>query len=64
MEKLKIAKKNAVSEVLYRLNVQSKIDLRLLEEAFDSILSNYKRSIRDIQLGAILTEIMARGSYN
>jgi len=51
----------AVSEVLYRLNVQSKIDLKLLENAFDSILSCPKRSIRDVQLGAILAGIMAKG---
>jgi len=57
----KIDKNNTVNEVLYRLNVQSKIDLKLLEEAFDSLLSNSKQSIRDIQLGAILTGIMARG---
>src|SRR3990167_7436452 len=56
-----IDKNNAVSEVLYRLNVQSKIDLKLLENAFNSVLSNSKQSIRDIQLGAILTGIMARG---
>lgn len=56
-----IDKNNAVSEVLYRLNVQSKIDLKLLEKAFDSVLSSSKQSIRDIQLGAILTGIMARG---
>ncbi len=57
----RIDKNDAVSEVLYRLNVQSKIDLRLLEKAFDSVLSNPKQSIRDIQLGAILTGIMSRG---
>ncbi len=57
----RIDKNSAVSEVLYRLNVQSKIDLKLLEDAFDSVLSNSKQSIRDIRLGAILTGIMARG---
>ena len=57
----KVNRNNVVSEVLYRLNVQSKVDLKRLEEAFDSVLSNSKQSIRDIQLGAILTGIMARG---
>jgi len=61
MEKLKYSKNNAIREVLYRLNVQSRIDKKLLEKAFDSVLSNQKQSIRDIQLGAILTGIMARG---
>lgn len=56
-----INKNNSVSEVLYRLNVQSEIDLKLLEMAFDSVLSNSKQFIRDIQLGAILTGIMSRG---
>ncbi len=60
MEKIK-NRNDAVNEVLYRLNVQSKIDLKLLEKAFDLVLSNSKPSIRDVQLGAILTGIMARG---
>jgi len=60
MGKVNFTKDNAVSEVLYRLNVQSEIDSKLLEEAFDSVLSNPKQSVRDIQLGAILTGIMAR----
>jgi anthranilate phosphoribosyltransferase len=59
MERIK--KFNAISEVLYRLNVQAKIDLKLLENAFDSALSYPKKSIRDVQLGAILTGIMAKG---
>jgi len=61
MEKIKYNRDDSVMEVLYRINVQSKIDKRLLETAFDSVLSNQKQSIRDIQLGAILTGIMARG---
>ncbi len=61
MGEVKITKNNAVSEVLYRINVQSKINLKLLGEAFDSVLSNPKQYVRDIQLGAILTGIMARG---
>lgn len=57
----KVNKNNTVSEVLYRLNVQSKIDLGLLGEAFDSVLSRPEKSVRDVQLGAILTGIMAKG---
>lgn len=57
----RLNKNNEISEVLYRLNVQSKIDVELLERAFDLVLSYPRKSIRDIQLGAILTGIMARG---
>lgn len=64
MEKIKYGGDDSVMEVLYRLNVQSKIDKELLEKAFDSVLSNQKQSIRDVQLGAILTGIMARGPTN
>ena len=59
MEKLK--SNNFVSEVLYRLNVQSDISPNLLKSAFDKILSDSKLNARDIQLAAILTGIMARG---
>lgn len=52
---------HTVSEVLYRLNVNSKIDLDLLEDAFDKILSDKDIIARDVQLGALLTGIMAKG---
>ncbi len=50
-----------VCEVLYRLNVGSKIDIKLLESAFDTILSKEYSKKNDVQLGAILTGIMSRG---
>src|SRR3989344_5083722 len=50
-----------VCEVLYRLNVGSKIDIELLELAFDRILLNSSSRKNDVQLSAILTGIMARG---
>lgn len=49
-----------VSEVLYRLNVNSKIDLELLKKAFSDILSDKDIAARDVQFGALLTGIMAR----
>jgi anthranilate phosphoribosyltransferase len=54
-------KNNFICEVLYRLNVNSKIDIKLLEKAFDSILLNPQSKEKDVQLGAILTGIMSRG---
>src|SRR3989344_2266149 len=50
-----------VCEVLYRLNVGSKMDIELLELAFDRILLNSSSRKNDVQLSAILTGIMARG---
>ena len=58
---MKYKKKELVREVLYRLNVGSKIDIHLLEKAFDVLLLNSNSKERDVQLGAILTGIMARG---
>tara|TARA_Y100000310_G_scaffold96067_1_gene93841 strand:+ start:4292 stop:5401 length:1110 start_codon:yes stop_codon:yes gene_type:complete len=51
----------AVHEVLYRLNVGSKINIKLLEKAFGVVLLNDKSKNNDVQLSAILTGIMARG---
>jgi len=59
--KQKGRKYEAVLEVIYRLNVGSKIDIKLLEEAFDSILLNRSYKENDVQLSAILTGIMSRG---
>ncbi|MBS3107647.1 hypothetical protein J4468_01915 [Candidatus Woesearchaeota archaeon] len=50
-----------ISEVLYRLNVGSEINLTLLEKAFDKILNCDNVLARDVQLGALLTGIMAKG---
>jgi anthranilate phosphoribosyltransferase len=52
---------NPVCEVLYRLNIGSKIDIKLLEESFDVVLQNKSSKENDVQLGAILTGIMAKG---
>jgi anthranilate phosphoribosyltransferase len=55
------ANTDPVCEVLYRLNVGSKIDVHLLEKAFDTILFDKTSVItKDIQLSAILTGIMSR----
>src|SRR3989338_6051580 len=51
---------HSVSEVLYRLNVGTPIDMNLLEDAFTRIL-NDEVDAREIQLGSLLTGIMARG---
>lgn len=51
----------AVYELLYRLNVGSHIDSELLREAFDKTLSCSSNGARDVQLGQILTGIMAKG---
>jgi hypothetical protein len=41
---------SAANEVLYRINVNSKIETKLLEEAFDEILSNPEPNARNVQL--------------
>jgi anthranilate phosphoribosyltransferase len=56
-----MSQENAVSEVLYRINLQSEIDVPLLREAFLSVLKDQEGDSRDVQLGAILTGLMARG---
>ena len=53
--------KDPVSEVLYRLNVNSEIEVKLLDRAFDLILSKPKSPVRDIQLGSILVGIISKG---
>ena len=50
-----------VNEVLYRLNVGSTIPLNVLENAFRDLLLS-KDDFRDVQMGAILTGITARGA--
>ncbi|MFW9876179.1 MAG: hypothetical protein ACFFG0_24010 [Candidatus Thorarchaeota archaeon] len=50
-----------VSEVLYRLNVGSEIDLEILRRAFDTILIDNESKARDAQLGSLLTGLMAKG---
>lgn len=50
-----------ISEVLYRLNVGSKLDLDILRRAFDDILCSDETEARDVQLGSLLTGIMAKG---
>ena len=52
---------NLISEILYRLNVNSEIDAKLLEKVFESLLLNNHSKNNDVQMGSILTGIMARG---
>ena len=52
---------SSIPEVLYRLNVNSKIDEELLENCFDEILSSNDVYARDTQMGSLLTGLMARG---
>ncbi|MGV8162393.1 MAG: hypothetical protein ACP5N2_03635 [Candidatus Nanoarchaeia archaeon] len=54
-------KNNAVNEVLYRLNVRSEIEQELIKNAFDEILNSSETKERDVQLGSLLTGIMAKG---
>lgn len=54
-------KNDLICEVLYRLNVNSEIDTRLLEKAFDALISSHHSRENDVQLGAILTGIMSKG---
>src|SRR3989338_1779218 len=49
------------SEILYRLNIGSSIDIKLLEKVFDTLLLNSNSKTNDVQMGAILTGIMAKG---
>ena len=60
---IKMANQNnhVISEVLYRLNVGSEIDLELLRRAFDAILTDNESKARDAQLGSLLTGLMAKG---
>lgn len=51
---------HVISEVLYRLNVGSDIDLELLRRAFDTILTDNESKARDAQLGSLLTGLMAK----
>lgn len=59
---IKMANQNnhVISEVLYRLNVGSDIDLELLRRAFDTILTDNESKARDAQLGSLLTGLMAK----
>lgn len=54
-------KNKVISEVLYRLNVGSQIDSELLSSAFNTILNDEETESRDVQLGSLLTGIMAKG---
>ena len=60
---IKMANQNnhVISEVLYRLNVGSEIDLDLLRRAFDTILTDTENTARDVQLGSLLTGLMVKG---
>lgn len=50
-----------VKEVLYRINIGAPIDPQMLKKAFCQILSNQDEKFRNIQLGSILTGMMAKG---
>jgi len=56
-----ITNNNIIQEILYRLNVGAEIEISLLKKVFDSFFLNNKSKTNDVQMGAILTGIMARG---
>jgi anthranilate phosphoribosyltransferase len=50
-----------ICEILYRINIGSDIEIKLLEKVFDILLLNNSSKENDVQLGAILTGIMSKG---
>lgn len=51
---------SSVKELLYRLNVNSKYDLYLLENAFKEILNVEDVNVRNTLLGSLLTALMTK----
>lgn len=51
---------NSVKELLYRLNVNSKYDLSLLENSFKEVLQIEDSNIRNALLGSLLTALMTK----
>lgn len=49
-----------LKEMLYRLNVNSKYDLKLLSKAFSEILNIKNNDIRNTMLGSFLTALMTK----
>ncbi len=52
--------KNPIHEIIYRLNVQEKLDLDLLYDAMIELLEMEESPVRNVQLGCLLTGVMAR----
>ncbi len=52
---------NSIKELLYRINVNSKYNIELLENAFKEVLNINQSDIRNIMLGSLLTALMAKG---
>ena len=61
MQGVVLMEENSIKELLYRINVNSEYDIRLLEDAFKEVLYIENNNIRDTMLGSLLTALMVKG---